>query len=348
MVWFVSLTIVNWGDKFLPANVFQLVQDIMPGEKMMFPEMEKDEDFVDPREMQQVLREIKDIRRELNRFAKQFKKIANSENEMNQANVLLGQIQNWENLIKSGNNVRDNIQEFRDEQIWETVNQLRAKVEIPKELTQWQREIKRVATLLKQKKIQNLGFDLNRAQTKLDETKSALARVQEFYNGGNLQDAIDEFDNLRQDFHPGEIMSVLQRMQEVNGKIKMVKDAAIQTQIKESLSEVIGNFNEGEYRFARELMDESHQDIMNTIYKIYWMSKQKGFSQDDISAMTEKLGEQLQEKSEQKKSGMPFMPEQKIMMQVQPEAPTPVQPAPQSVSPEKQIMPETVQPTPTQ
>ena len=137
------------------AAISKLVQEIMPQEEIFSEsEVEFDEDFVDPREVQQVLREIKDIRRELNRFAKQLVKMANSGDDVNQVNSLLEQIKDFESKILNEESMRDTIQEFRDAQIWQEIQRIRAKIEIPKEMKQWGKEIKRGEKLLKQKKIQ--------------------------------------------------------------------------------------------------------------------------------------------------------------------------------------------------
>lgn len=322
LVWFASLAINNWGDKFLPANAIQFAQNLMPNAEMTTADWEKKENSIDPQERQLILREIKNAKRELNDFAKQFPKISNREDEINQTDNLLEQIKKWENLIKTENNSRSAIQEFRDEEIRDAINKLRDKIKIPEEIIQWQQEIKKAEKMLEQKKYQNWDFDLTRAKTKLDETKTILARLQKLYNDGNLENAFTEFNNLHQNFNPEEIINVLQKMREINDKIKIVPDAEIQNQIKQSLSGIIDNFNDGEYRLTQELINESYQEIMATIYKIFWLSGQKGFSQNDISAMTEKLEEKLREKTEQKKAeknGLPmnFQPIQTIIQENQ-------------------------------
>lgn len=296
-------------DPFLAA-IIKLVQDFLPGEEtpvvpseeMGFPGGE--EEFVDPREVQQVLKEIKDIKKELNRFAKAFKKIPNSENEINQINSLLGELATFESNINARTDLRDNIQEFRDAQIWEKVNVFRAKVEIPKEMTQWKKEIKKLDKIWTQKKYQNLGLDLETAKAKIEEVKTILAKVQEYYNSGNFESAMEEFDDLRQDFHPGEIVSVIQRTQDLMNRLKAVKNAEIRNQIKEAFSEAITNFNEGEYRVARELLDENFNAITALIYKASSVGKKKGLTKEAFLQMAEKLEEQLRGKAEEKKEKM--------------------------------------------
>ncbi len=301
------------GNSFWAA-VGKIVQDIMPGgeeEKFqpVIEEEQQDEEWVDPREVQQVLREMKDIRRELNRMIKQAKKLSNGATMVSDMNTLLGQVANFESKINEGIDLRDNIQEFRDAQIWEEVNKFRAQIEIPKEITQWNKEIKKLEKMLGQKKYQNLGLNLDGAKTKVAEVKDVLAKVQEFYNSGDYESAMEEFNDLRQDLYIGEISNIIRRTQELAQRLKAVKNAEIKTQIQEVFSEVIDNFNEGEYRVARELMDESWNDIMKTINRALSVGKKKGVSRENFIQMTDKLEEQMKNKAEEKKVKMQEMRE---------------------------------------
>ena len=91
------------------AAIIKFAQEIIPGgENEMSQPMEEekfDEDFVDPRELQQVLREIKDLKKELNRLAKQAGKTAGRETILADVNALLGQVSGFESNINSGANL---------------------------------------------------------------------------------------------------------------------------------------------------------------------------------------------------------------------------------------------------
>lgn len=358
------------NDSSFWAAISKLAQEVFQPEEMPvnFEEGEgeemMDEDFVDPREVQQALREIKDQKKELTRLARQVKKLAGGESILGEINALLEQIIGFENSINEGVNLRDAIQEFRDAQIWEELNGIRAKVEIPREMAQWNKEIKKLEKLLKQKKYQNMGLDLTAAGSKITEIKETLARVQEFYNSGDFESAMEEFNDVRQDFHPGEIMNVLQRMQELTNRLKSVKNAEVKQKVKEAFSEVINNFNEGEFRVARELMDESWNDIMQIINQALSVGKKKGTSRQNILQMTDKLQNQIRNKSEEKREQIQaqFQPQQRVRqlepvkqptervqpveqrIQLQPNSPTvePIRPAERAPAPgiETQTMPE--------
>lgn len=294
----------SWQDSSFVATVLKIAENILSTEEtpaVLPPEQDVfEEEFVDPKEIQQVLREMKDMRRELNSFIKQLKKIANAGDDINQINSLLQQIAGFESAINAGTNLRDTIQEFRDLRIWEELNKFRAKIEIPRETSQWNKEIKKLEKMLIQKKYQNLGFNFDAVRAKVGEIKSGVARVLELYNSGNLEEAIEEFNDLRQDFHPGEITSVIQRVQEITNRLKSVKNAEAREKIKAIFGEAISNFNEGEYRIARELIDESFNDIAGMISKASLIGKKKGYSKDQILQMTEQLKEKVQGRVEEK------------------------------------------------
>ncbi|MDO8558995.1 MAG: hypothetical protein Q7R84_01560 [bacterium] len=335
----VSPALAKDNDSSFWAAASRLVQEVFQPEEMPVnfeegqDEEMMDEEFVDPKEVQQALREIKDQKRELTRLAKQAKKLAGGEGILGEISALLEQAAGFENSINEGINLRDSIQEFRDAQIWEELNKIRAKVEIPRELAQWNKEIKKLSTMLKQKKYQNMGFDLTMAGSKVEETKATLSAVQEFYNNGDFESAMEEFDGLRQDFHPGEIMSVVQRMQELTNRLKAVKNAEVKERVKEAFSEVISNFNEGEYRIARELMDESWNDIMQMINQALSVGKKKGTSKQNFFQVTDKLQNQMKNKAEEKREQ--FQPQPQIQPQSMPaetvrpvESVRPIEPAP--------------------
>lgn len=260
-------------------------------------EEQNPEDFVDPKEIQRVTMEIKNMKKEISRLSKQIKKLPNSADDVNQMNVIMEQLSGFQTRINSGQDVRDALQEFYDEQIWEQINLMRAKVEVPLEIGRWNKEIKRAEKSLSQKKFQVAGLDIARAQQKLQEVKNTLAQVESSYNAGDLETAIQELDDVRQEFHPGEIMATVQRMQELYTRLKRVKDAAIKTQIQDALSEVVTEFNDGEYRAARELLDETWPEIMKIVGQAT-APRKKGVKQGAVQPNVGALKEQLREKAE--------------------------------------------------
>lgn len=360
---FASPVLAKEGKSSFWAAASKLVQEIFQPEEMPVFEEEHeeelaDEDFIDPKEVKQILKEIKDQKRELSRLAKQARKLTGAENILGEISTLLEQVSGFENSINEGVDLRDTIQEYRDAQTWEELNGIRAKVEIPKEMAQWNKDIKRLEKILTQKKYQNLGLDLTAARSKIDEAKAVLSRVQEFYNSGDFESAMEEFNGLREDFHPGEIMNVIQKMQELTNRLKGVKNAEIKEKVREAFSEVISNFNEGEFRTARELMDESWNDIMQMINQALSVGKRKGASRQNILQMTDKIQNQMKNKSVPAPQQPPQRSierdrpmEQKPQIQPRPESESietirPIEPTPRPVEPTTVPAPRPIEPAP--
>ena len=165
------------------AAIIKFAQEIIPGgEGAMSQPMEEekfDEDFVDPRELQQVLREIKDLKKELNRLAKQAGKTAGREAILADVNALLGQVSGFESNINSGTNVQEAIQEFREAEIWQDLNKIRAKIEIPKQKSQWEKEIKKLRINLPLSKEMFNQFQKGHEKGLDEEDFSALVKLLE-------------------------------------------------------------------------------------------------------------------------------------------------------------------------
>jgi len=92
-------------------------------------------EFVEQREITEVLRQIKDIKREIQRLVKKATK-ANLTAEVAQLNELSAQLLPLETTLKGSPDTisRDTLQEFYDAQMWETLNGIRIKIELPNEI----------------------------------------------------------------------------------------------------------------------------------------------------------------------------------------------------------------------
>lgn len=304
---------------FLGAAARFVQNAFSPEEENGAPEEEQNpEDFVDPAEIRRVTQDIKNMRRELTRFAKQIQKLPNSSDDATQIQNLLGELSSAEQKLQSGTDVRETLQDFYDARIWEDINKIRAKIEVPKEITQWTKEIKRAEKSLALKKYQTLGLDTAQAKQKLQEVKNMLVQVESFYGAGDLESAIETLDEVRQDFHPGEVMGVADRMYQIATALKRVKDATVKTQIQNVLQDAVSEFNSGEYRAARELMDEAAPEIMKIITTVTSAGKKKVNVQQNMNQLGEKIKEKMEtirqkgEETERRKEEMqkPPMPQQ--------------------------------------
>lgn len=236
-------------------------------------EGERDErqEFMDPREIQQTLRDIKQMRNDIKRnYLKQIKKLG-SQSDVGQLNEILADLDRFQNALSNSSadasDLREAVEDFRDAQYWDKLNKIRARLEIPKEIKQITLSIRRLERTVKAKAAKNLGFNLDRVQQTLTEMKQNIETVQNHYNGGNLEEAQEAMREFHEEVNPGEIESTITRVRDVKNTLKRVKDQEIRTEVERVLQEVIDAFNNGEYRDARETLDEYADDMQNLINK---------------------------------------------------------------------------------
>lgn len=289
-----------------------------PGPQNVFQEEHEPQIFVDPQEIRNVLREIRQIKSDLKRFINQLKKMAAGSEDLAKINELSAQLDSIQAvLLNSSSNdseLQDAIREFRDGEFWDEMNKIRAKVELPRELKQIASSIKRLEKLIALKTVQDIGLDIEKVRQAVGEMKQTLQTVQTHLANGELEEAMEAMQFFHEGGHPGEIEGTIHRVREIKSMLKRVKDQAVRSQADQILQEVIDAFNEGNWKDARETLDEYADDLMNLLQKLMRSQTQRGGSrnnQESFSKMQNLEGlikNKLQEKGdmrEQKQGGEP-------------------------------------------
>ncbi len=203
-------------------------------------------------------------------YLRQLKKIA-SEADVSKLNEILADLDKFQNIIGNRNadvsDIRDAIQEFRDAQYWEILNAMRARLQIPQEIKQITQSLKRLERTAKTKAVQNLGFNMERVGQAIAGMKQNIEAVQNHYNNGEFEEAQEAMQEFHQGFNPGDLESTIFRVRDIKNMLKRVKDTGIRAEVEKVLQEVIDTFNNGEYRDARETLDEYADDLQNLINK---------------------------------------------------------------------------------
>ncbi|MDP3710279.1 MAG: hypothetical protein Q8R29_00970 [bacterium] len=245
------------------------------------------EEYFDPREIKQVLREIKDLRSQIKQLGRQAKKLSSAAEETAILSKVSGELDQFQSLISSNsqNNsiLREAVQDFRDNQYWEVLNKIRAKVELPQQLKQMGTSLKRVEKVLANKSVQNIGLDIAKAQSVVAEMRQHYDAVQNLYSSGELDEAMQEMQFFHEGGHPGEIEGTIYRIRDIKNMLKKIKDTTIQAEVDGVLQEVVDKFNAGEYRDARETMDEYADDLMRLIQSFTRPSFRGGPSQESMN-----------------------------------------------------------------
>ncbi len=265
---------------------------------------ERQEDFISPQEIKMVFREINDLKREskrlLKRSASALKGVTNAEGIRSEISALAEKIQSFEKAIKSAaeanSGVRDAIDEFREAQVWDELNVLRAKIELPKELKNRLKELSRLEKLLNKKGFQALGLDIEGAKGWISKSKDSLNNLNELYNAGNWEEINDSMQDLYENAHPGEVMSVAQRMRELYDRMKFIKDEEVKGAIEEALSEVKDSFNEGDYRSAREVLDNIFNDLQGLVMKASKIGRRGGITEEEFDENLDRIKDIIDKK----------------------------------------------------
>ena len=229
------------------------------------------EDFVDPREIENTLRDLTRMKTEARGFVKRAKKLPEIKQR---AEEIITQIDGYIANIKNppaDYTSREALQEFYDARMWEEMNSIRAQLDLPRMLKDLSTTIKKVEKLLKLKSYQKIGLDITAINNYLAEVKEAQAEAQKLQAEGDWEGAMEIFQ-MFEGGHPGELEGAIRRLKEANDKIKTIRDKDVKAQLLESLAPVIEAVNDGDFRFAQEILNEVFPEIYDIIRRTYKMN----------------------------------------------------------------------------
>lgn len=242
-----------------------------------------------------VLREMRDQKKELRRTCNQFKRLKNATADLTACNDLLAKVVEWENKIKSwsggeAQELRDLMDDYRELQVWEELNLLRLKANLPRELNEFFRSLIRVERLLKQKSFQKIpGLNYEAINAKLAGMKAIHAGAKACYEAGDLECASEKLNEAREDGWPGELEGPLHNLRGINDLLRQIKNAEVKTEIIALIQPAIDSLNAGDWREAREEIDSYNQEVNIFLqYIIRGQQKRKGGPSDTLKRL-EKL-----------------------------------------------------------
>lgn len=237
-------------------------------------------DFVDPREIKQVLREIRQLRSDIKRVSNQLKKVAGGDADLPKLSEIASQLDKTQavlsNASASHSDLREAIQDFHDNQIWDQLSKFRAKAELPQQIKQISSSLKRLEKIVQTKAVGKLGLNLEKVRASIDEMKQNLQAVQSNFASGNLEEAMEAMQYFHEGGWPGEIDGTIFRVRDIKSMLNRVRDEQIKAQVERILQEVIDAFNEGNYRDARETLDEYADDLQRLINQFLRSSFTRG------------------------------------------------------------------------
>lgn len=257
-----------------------------------------DEQPVNPQECRDVQRQIKDQLRELTRFEKMLRKQGLT-TDLELVGPLRAKINQFAANIKR-ECIREHLQDFYDEQPWDEINKFRCKAELPQQFTQIERELKRLDRQATPKRMQFTGLDQERYKVNLGKVKQAFAEAKAAVGQGDCESANDAMQTFWEEgMHPGEIMSVVNRLHELGKQLKRVKDTEIRSQIQEVIQPIIDAANEGDFREANQTLNEVGNELERLIFQVM----QKRGSQRSFDERIDRLEQLIERKLEGGGSG---------------------------------------------
>lgn len=265
-------------------------------------EREEPREFINPQEVKDILRQIKDLKKEIKRLVKKSKK-ANLTNESGQLEEMTSQITNLETMLKNTpleSLERETLQDFYDAQLWDKMNDIRIKIELPNEIKMLERDIKKLEKMITKKSFSVEGVDMEKIKGKVAAIKDAISKAKEELSLGNLEDARESLQIIYEEgAHPGEMMGVVSRLADITRQLKRFKSKEIKDDINEILKPVFEAINSDDYREANMLLNE----IQRELWKVIEMARFKPQISDDLREKMDKLEEKLKiklEKEDQK------------------------------------------------
>ncbi len=256
------------------------------------------ENQFDRQRVQKTISDITRFRKELKNTLRGIKKQASAADlaELTKIQTEVDQIYSTLSNTNDSSDADEAAQSFYESEYWDKVNSIRTRVQIPQEVKQIQQSLKRVDKALQAKAAQSLGLNIDKAKELVIQMKQNSDKVQELYNTNNYEDAGELLKDFHDNGHPGDIESTITRVRDIKNTLKRIRDAEVKTAVEEVLQEVIDKFNSGEYRDARETLDEYSDDLMRLVNQFAKAKTiNKGASRTQIESLGNLIEKKLQE-----------------------------------------------------
>lgn len=262
------------------------------------------EQFVPPQDIQNALREIKNQTRDLNRFKKQLAKTAGAGEAVQLADNLLAQLEVYKNNINNsaGRDQREALEDYWQANVWEEVNKVRARVELPRELKNISRELNGLKKDAKvkslQKALQFFGVDAGKLQSGIDAKQATIEQINNLVNQGNFEEAFMLLqEDVHEGWHPGDARHFLGLLREAYERLKGVRDADLKAQVMAIIAPIADSFNAGDYREARDALVQFVEQMQKyeRVFRPYYRGGKREIDEKTAEAL-ERLEALIQEK----------------------------------------------------
>lgn len=229
-------------------------------------EEQNPEDFVDPRELQQVQRQINDLKKQAQQLLKKTAKKTALAGEAAELQSFISELATYAAGIQSGG--REALQDFYDAELWEKMNVFRAKIEMPIEISKMEKDLARLEKLMAAKTFAVDGVDLGSIRSRIAEIKEAISSAKSTLASGDAEGAREYLQVIYEGVHPGEMYGVIQQLREVTKQLKTIKNAEVKRAITEVISPVYEAIAAGDFREANMALNEINRELFSLFSKL--------------------------------------------------------------------------------
>jgi len=256
--------------------------------------------FVDPREIKNVLKQVSDLKKQIKTLTTQAKKLANLTDEVAKLNELSGVLDKFKQDINNPSEdvtQRDILQEFYDARHWDEVSSVRMKIEFPKQVKQFEKELASVEKLLKNKTYQKIAIlDIAAITNTVAGMRTTINDAKAKFNSGEVEDAMQTLQDIYGEYGPGDINCILTSFRDINTNLPKVKDVEIKASLQDVIDPIVQAVKDEDYRGACQGVNE----VRNELSKIMQSASK---TKSTLDATTRKKLDNLQQLIDKKFGG---------------------------------------------
>lgn len=288
-------------ENYPPKDGSGMTQESQPGPGDDPQDDEEHERFEAQRakeDQARVRRDILQQKRDLGRLLKQLQRLKGAQDDMASANTLLAAVVEHETAISSAQeteDIREALQAYFDAEIWEEIQKIRRKVELPKELNMLLKELTRAQRILGQKSFQKLGVDVASIKGRVVELLAKHSEAKAAYGQGDFESAEEALQDFREN-HPGNLTGAMNMLKGIRDQLRGVRDKDFTADMEDLLTSPIEDLNSGEWQSARESLEAIQRELGPVVWRKIMQNQKyrKGIPEDvfeKIGKLKDKLGE---------------------------------------------------------
>lgn len=250
------------------------------------------QEYVNPEDVKNALRDIKNMKQEIRRLIASLKKAKSATHSMAdsaelesiQATIIESDAEIRKRYAEQDNGLlRSALSSFWEGQYWDTMNKIRARIDLPRELNNIERDLNNLRKALvtqigvkEKKRAKNiksaLGFfeiDRREIDAAFADMSASHADAKQLYKNEQYDEAQEALSDIHEGGHPGELLGILNRLSEFYERLNKTKSKDVQKKFKELFLPIIYEINSGEFRDANQLLNEISAAVFRVLDRAY-------------------------------------------------------------------------------